>query len=334
MRILFILKKNEIYGSGLMYTRRSSGLYNSTRFIIESLCERGIDAKIVEVQDNNCIDREVAAFRPHVVIIEALWVVPEKFHVLKKLHPHVKWYIHLHSHMPFLALEGIAMGWILEYARDGIGLIANSAPSYDALSAILRMDQLIYLPNVYLSRPREYQYRSKDVLDIGCFGAMRPMKNHLLQALAAIEFAKDAGMHLRFHINGTRVEVGGDPVLKNLRQLFAGIKDAELVESKWNEPEDFLKLLECIDIGMQVSMTETFNVVCADYVTAGIPVVASKEVAWLSDICKAKDDDINDIVEKMIIVDGSAEIVFENQKCLLEYSAVAQDAWYFFCRRH
>lgn len=135
MRVQFILKMNETY-SFTHYCRRSSGLWNSVSFLTASLRRLGIHVEQVEVKDNNDIDREVTRFKPNIVIIEALWVVPEKFDVLKKLHPKVKWLIHMHSGLPFLALEGIAMQWLREYKKRGIGVIANSHDSYDGFRAI------------------------------------------------------------------------------------------------------------------------------------------------------------------------------------------------------
>jgi len=330
MRVLFILKKNECY-SFVSYTRRSSGLWNSTRFIVESLIARGIEAEIVEVIDNNCIDREVTRFKPDMVIIEALWVVPEKFDVLYKLHPRVTWYVHMHSGLPFLALEGIAMDWLSKYAKRNVRIIANSVESYDAFQTIIPSSLLFYLPNVYISKPRRTFYRDKNTLDIGCFGAVRPMKNQLIQALAAIQFARDKGKKLRFHINGSRVETGGAPVLKNLIQLFEHQKDAELVQSKWNEPEEFLDYLQTMDMGLQVSLTETFNVVCADYVTAGIPVVASDDIKWLSNWCKAADDSVESIVKRMHVVYRNRWLIKCNQRGLLKVSRTAQNKWAQFC---
>lgn len=329
MRILFIVKKNQNYDFQC-YTRKSSGLFNSTRFIVEGLAARGIHASIVEVIDNNCIDREVTKFKPNIVVIEALWVVPEKFPILKRLHPKVKWVCHLHSHMPFLALEGNSIDWIIQYAKQEIGLIANSVESYQALRAILNADQIIYLPNVYISEPRKFRGIKSDThVNIGCFGAIRPLKNQLLQALAAIEFANEIGKKLRFFINGTRIETGGHPVLKNLRALFNGTKGTELIQVKWCEPEEFLDLLQNeIDIGMQVSLTETFNVVSADYVTAGIPIVVSNEVKWASDWNKAEVDSVPDIVRIMHRVYGYNLLVRWNQKLLKSFSEDAQEDWY------
>jgi hypothetical protein len=76
------------------------------------LVANGVDSTIIEVIDNNGIDREVTKYKPTHVIIEALWVIPSKFEILTKLHPNVKWIIRLHSEIPFLANEGIAMEWM------------------------------------------------------------------------------------------------------------------------------------------------------------------------------------------------------------------------------
>lgn len=334
MRILFICKRNEIYGSALTYTRRSSGLFNSTRFIVEALAPLGIHAHIIEVQDNNDIDRAVTKHKPNMVVIEALWVVPEKYPVLMKLHPNVKWFVHLHSDMPFLALEGIAMDWIIRASKLGVGHIANSEESFNALKPIVAPEMLHYLPNVYLSEPMRAPLANKHhAVNVACFGAVRPLKNHLLQALAAIEFSRQINKPLRFHINTGRVETGGAPVLKNLQQLFKDTKGTALIEHTWFEPPELLKHLnEEIDIGLQVSLTETFNVVTADYVTAGLPVVVSKEVKWCSRWSKAIDNSLEDIVAKMHRAYKNRLLVKLNQLLLKRHSDSAIAGWYQFVK--
>lgn len=329
MRVLTICKKNEIYGF-VSNTRRSSGLYNSTRFIVHALQNYGIQAKIVEVQDSNDIDREVHNYKPTLVIIQALWVVPAKFDVLKKLHPKVKWYCHLHSNMPFLAMEGIAMDWCAEYVKRGIHLIANSHASYRALLSVIPHHAITFLPNVYWGKPRKahvHHPRAKE-LHIGCFGAVRPLKNHLLQAMAAIRFANEQGLPLHFYINATRVETGGQPVLKNLRGLFHHLPKHKLVELHWCEPEEFIEILHHkIDIGMQVSLTETFSVVSADYTTAGIPMVLSKEITWAHPKNKALDDSIDSIVHVMKKVWKSKCLIRKNQRLLINHGKKASLIW-------
>ena len=102
-------------------------------------------------------------------------------------------------------------------------------------------------------------YKDKNVLNIGCFGAIRPLKNQLYQAVAAIEFANSINKKLHFHVNIARVENNGDPVLKNLRNLFINNPKHKLVEHSWLTHEDFINLVRKMDIGLQVSFTETFS---------------------------------------------------------------------------
>lgn len=259
--------------------------------------------------------------------------MPEKFDILKKLHPKVKWFCHLHSDMPFLALEGIAIDWIKRYAIAGIGLIANSKYSYNALRVILTEAQVIYLPNVYLGKMRKKcSISSESSINIACLGAIRPMKNHLLQAMAAIKFSREIEKRLYFYVNASRVEVGGEPVLKNLRALFSDPTGPILIEKEWMTPEQMLDFCQKMDIGMQVSLTETFNVVSADYVTAGLPIVVSKEVKWASGFCKADEDSVDDIVRIMKRVYRCKTLVRLNQLRLWMNSNAAQKMWVNFCR--
>jgi hypothetical protein len=329
MRILFITHKNTIYGVS-SYQRRSSGLYNSTNFIVKGLKSLGVHAEIIEVQDNNCIDREVKAFKPDVVVIEAMWVVPEKYVILKKLHPKVKWFIHMHSGIPFLAQEGMACGWLIDSAKQGVGIIANSPDSYTAFGKIVPSHLLTYLPNVYLKEQRRAKrHPHKKTIDVGCFGAIRPLKNHLSQAFAAIQFARDLGRQLRFHVNATRTESGGAPIVKNLRELFDRLHDAELVEHHWHEPEDFVDLLHAhIDIGMQISLSETFNVVSADCITAGIPCVVSNEVPWASKLIMSDDDNIQSMTKILHRAWNYPSLVIYNQWLLSNYAQNSLRMWY------
>lgn len=318
-KVLFILKHREsssgpIEGSYENGTEFSSGLWNSARFVFQMLQGEGIHTKIVQVIDNNCIDREVHIYRPTHVVIEALWVVPEKFGILQALHPDVKWIIRGHSELPFLAGEGIAIDWLCRYVQyknvylafnskrathDIRNLIAEVRPEWSASELA---ERVLYLPNYYPHHERFRPDRQDNgYLDVACFGAIRPLKNQLIQAMAAIEYAKIVGKLLRFHINGTRPEQGGNENLKNLRALFRHTRHI-LVEHPWMDHTQFRQLLTTMDIGLQVSFTETFNIVSADMVCAGLPIVVSNEVTWVNQWCKADPNSREDITDKMIKV--------------------------------
>lgn len=329
MKILFICKKNEVYNH-YSHAKKDSGLFNSTRFIVEALQKQGISADIVEVMDNNDIDREVASFRPDAVVIEALWVVPEKFTVLKRLHPDVAWFCHLHSNIPFLATEGVAVEWLRKYADLDVKIITNCRKAYGALAVFLLREDLVFLPNVYSAQHHPPKHGEKSHLNVGCFGAIRPLKNHLIQAMASVRFADELGLPLRFHINFSRVEGGGEPILRNLRALFEDSVH-ELIEHPWIEPTNFVAYLRHhLDIGMQVSLSETFNIVSADYVAAGLPVVVSKEVYWISRFSQSADNSVSDMVSALSFAWKHKLLVRWNQHCLEKASCEATERWVEF----
>jgi hypothetical protein len=328
----------------------STGLFNSASFMNDMLNDVNIESKISVVVDNNCIDREVSDFKPTHVIIEALWVTPQKFHTLCRLHPKVKWIIRLHSEMPFLANEGMALDWLGDYVTYNNIIIAVNAPRIleemrDYLG--LKMDwcektrkkRIIYLPNYY---PQNYRFKSfdknKEYIDISCFGAIRPLKNHVVQALAAIKFAEKIGKKLRFHINLGRVEQKGDSVLNNLKGLFSQIHKSGhlLVKHEWSPREEFLETCSKMDIGMQVSFSETFNIVGADLVSQGVPIVGSPEIPWLNDIFGAKPTEGDKICKKLLITYKFPLFnLLTNQFLLYRYTNKTKRIWInYFNKKH
>jgi hypothetical protein len=312
-RVLFILKRREDYALDVSYSKNglSTGLLNSATFVNDMLNKDGIESKIVVVIDNNDIDREVTKYKPTHVIIEALWVVPEKFDILTKLHPNVKWIVRFHSEIPFLSNEGIAMEWLFQYiTKKNVYIGVNSTrflkESKNLLNKIVDQnyidEHVIFLPNYYPTG--EINFPLPDMFtrtfEIGCFGAIRPLKNHLMQAVAAIKFADMHRRKLNFHINVGRVEMKGKNILNNLHSLFANIQDSghQLVVHDWLEHDDFLELISCMDICMQISFSETFNIVAADSISVGVPTVMSKEIPWAR-FGVADPTDLDDIVQTM-----------------------------------
>jgi hypothetical protein len=294
-RVLFILKRREDYDPTVHLSKNmKTGLANSVLFIEDMLSDLNIRNKVVIVTDNNDIDREVTQYKPTHVIIEALWVVPSKFAVLTKLHPQVKWIVRLHSEMPFIANEGVAMQWIIDYIKYPQVYVAANSPRMQKdlvkyarhCLGINRSDaekKILLLTNTYPTvYPQVKPFKSK-YIDIASFGAVRPLKNQLIQAQAALNFAETNGLKLRFHVNAGRIEQKGQPVLNNLKGMFlhAYERGHELICHDWLDRDDFLKLCSEIDIGLQVSFSETFNIVAADYISQGVPIVGSREIPWL-----------------------------------------------------
>jgi len=311
---LFIIKKSHGYDCGTV----SSGLRNSAGFVVDMLLSEGVRALLVEAVDGNSIDALVAKYRPVRVVLEAIWATPAKMEELRKLWPKVKWTIRVHSETPFLAQEGCAGGWILAFMKQGIEVAFNSAETANDFSLF---GPTSYLPNWYpLRKPRQSQ-PTGNVLDIGCFGAIRPMKNQFIQAIAALTYAKQKRMILRFHMNGTRPEQYGLNNLKNIRAVLG----PTLVLHPWFDHDDFLELIAQMDICLQVSLTESFSIVASDAVSMGVPLVGSAAIKWLPERSQAAVDSAASIVEAMEKADRTAVIM--NNHALNQYLKSAVKIW-------
>lgn len=342
-KVLFILKRKQNYDiTKDSNIGMSTGLYNSASFMNDMLNNNGVESNISVVVDNNDIDREVTKYNPTHVIIEALWVVPTKFSILTKLHPKVKWIIRLHSEMPFIANEGNAIDWIGDYVGFKNVLIGTNAPHItkeleDFLKNTKKFSKkkikkkIIYLPNYY---PQDYVCKDfdtqKDTIDVACFGAIRPLKNHLVQAFAAIDFANKIGKKLRFHINSGRIEQRGDAVYKNLESLFEHISASghQLINHTWCPREEFLEICKKMDIGMQVSFSETFNIVSADLISQGVPVITSDQIPWVFPLFRSKPTNSKNICQKLLLTYYLPKLnLTTNRYLLTRYTNKSKQTW-------
>ena len=343
IKTLFILKRRLDYSGELhSHIRLSTGLFNSANFMNEMLQANGIDSDIEVAIDNNCIDRLVTKHKPTHVIIEALWVIPTKFEILCKLHPKVTWIIRLHSELPFIASEGNAMKWIGEYSSFKNIIISCNAPRMlhetrkylqirNNWSDKTTNERVIYQPNYY---PQDYVTkpfdRNKEHIDIGCFGSIRPLKNQLLQAHAALQFAKRIDKKLRFHINSGRIEMQGTPVIHNVTGLFDQLAGTghELVNHQWCPRDEFLEICSQMDIGLQVSFSETFNIVGTDLISQGIPLVGSSEIPWSSNWFNADPTNSHEIANQLYRTYTFPQSnVWLNQYKLTRYTNLTRDIW-------
>ena len=344
-RILFVLKRRDDYSCDMPYAGNksvSTGMYNSVRMMVK-MCNGRLhcDAKMVVVDDNNHIDKEVHDYKPTDVIIEGLWVVPEKMDILYGLYPKVHWYVRIHSEIPFLSQEGKSMEWLHEYYNNGINIACNSPRAQQSLSSVGIISN--YLPNFYCGDtikedPNDTIIKLihaqkisgySDVINIGCFGAIRPLKNQLLQAIVAHRWASDHHCKLNFFINKGRVECGASPIMNNLQHVFDNT-DSDLIQIQWMPHEYFLGFLNNIDMCMQVSLSETYNICTADAILMNIPVVVSREIPFvdntINDPCSA-----NEIYSMMdYVYKNKNKVKKNNEKSLIRYNNETVDRWRFF----
>lgn len=299
MSILFILKERSNYGS--------YGLINSCRFIVNALSEYGINSNIVQVVDANSIDREVTNFKPKIVILEAIWVTPKKMEELVILHPKIKWVIRIHSMVPFLVSEGMSFEWLngyYELQRRGFNVLisCNNKKLQKDLNDIYH-NTISLTPNIYFplfSDSKDFKIKKhNDIIDIGCFGALRILKNHSQQAIWAIELANIKNKILHFHINVSEFETAqSGSIIKNLRNIFVNTNH-KLIEYPWLNHNDFLSLIKHMDLMMQVSFTETYNIIVCDSIFSKVPVIVSSEINLTDSFFVVNPSDREKIIEKM-----------------------------------
>jgi hypothetical protein len=338
-KVLFLVKNRN--SDGGPYSP-PFGLLYSAKFVAALLRKHNYHAKVAHVLDGNSIDKIVTSFDPDVVIIEALWVTPEKIRELLDLkrHEHRKWVVRLHSKPAFLSLEGMAMSWLCEMTSIAMEnskfyIAVNNDQAEKELDSVL-LGNINLLPNYYAFSGIEHDpQRNWSELHVGCFGALRPLKNTLEQALAAIIYANETGRALRFHVNSTRVEQHAEPVLNNLRSLFGRAKKHKLVEVPWTSHREFLRVVSKMNLGLQVSFSESFNIVSADFASIGVPIVVSEEISWMPEDFMADTTDAFDIVETMKHVEKMSSWVarLKMRRSLIKYNRISERAWLKFLRR-
>lgn len=323
MKILFLLKRNLIYGSYNSVIAKS-GLLNSARITAHQLHKHlGFKTEVEVCVDGNEVDKFVHRHRPQIVIIEALWVTPHKLKELVRLHPKVLFIPLMHSEVPFLAHEGNAIEWITKYSETH-----NVVPAFNSQITAEQFQSIgincIYLPNVYFDVKFKKNRCHDNVLNVGCFGAIRPFKNQLLQAMGAKLAANKLGRHLHFHMNTTRLEQGGESVYKNIKSLLGHF----LKEHSWKDREAFLDLVHSMDVGLQVSFTESFNIVAADFVHESVPCIVSPTISWMPGILKVSTEDMEGIANKIISTLKHSERYAEKQtKYLTRYNKKSLSEW-------
>lgn len=343
LKILFLLRSNYNYGAPPTV---KAGLFNSVEFLSKALREHAnVETQVRICQDGNSIDREVHTYKPNLCVLDAIWVTPTKMAEVQKLHKSVIFIIRIHSKIPFLATEGMSLAWVKEFIKIPNVLICNNSEdsSIDFNHAEIPS---LYLPNIYnhieidkkitgfkmCRLDRKVDINKIKEINIGCFGAIRPLKNQLLQAFAAIWFANKHGLKLKFHINAGRVEQRGEEPLKNMRALFLDTTH-ELVEHSWFSHKDFLKVISQMDLGIQCSYTESYNIVAADFVDQGVPIVVSDEIYWMPEFMQVDVNDAEAMARKLRVAYLNQHwIAYKSARALNEQRQDGIEIWKRFLK--
>lgn len=342
-KAVFILKQRQDYGADPAYWQSyqvATGMWNSSVFCSQELQIAGHESMVEMVVDANDIDRVVTSHNADIVFIEGLWVTPAKFQELLTIprHRSRRWVVRIHSEIPFLASEGIAIEWISRYLEQGIMVAPNSPRAQDQLKLLAveldAQENLVpMLPNCYptnFSPLMGLDTSAKTALDVGCFGAFRLLKNHLQQVFVAKRFADQVGLPLRFHTNN-RIDGSGQGPSRNVTAALQSL-GVEHVEHAWEDRETFLETLANVDLHLQLSMSETFNIVAADVTLVGRPMLVSDEISWAYPFY-GDPQRVDDCVKKLTFIWANKPFFIQkNRGQLAAHATTARQVWRQFAR--
>lgn len=272
--------------------------------------------------------------RPTHVIIGAPWLPTLDLQVLVFSHPGIHFAIVCHSNVGFLqadpqAIKNFREDLDLEQGALNFSAAGNSNRFASWIQASYSRP-CAWLPNLYFleqaAPPHRRPWPNSNRLKVGVFGALRPLKNHLSAAAAVLEIANDLHLEAELSINVGRVE-GGYVVLRALHAMLDNSPQVKLREIEWHHWPQFRAIVRSMDLLMQPSFTETFNMVTADGAAEGIPSVVSEAIDWAPSSWKADVDDALDIarVGKTLLMNPRAGD--EGYKALQAHNAAGIESW-------
>lgn len=267
---------------------------------------KGVQVQVHPVksaQDLTCLI-ERANPKPTHVVMSAPWISNQDWAFITRRFCHIKFVVNCHSNVGFLQADPSGVKVFIENAKLQQGSLnfhvsGNSSTFSNWVQSTYSVPCLT-LPNLYYLTGHTHMIKHPfqfggAVLRIGAFGATRPLKNLQTMAAAALTISTETRTPLEFWISAGRLEGGGLTVVKAMREMFDGIRSARIIENTWQSWPDFRQTLRHMHLLMQMSYTESFNMVTADGVAEGVPSVVSTAIDWIPDHWAAHFDDAPDI---------------------------------------
>jgi glycosyltransferase involved in cell wall biosynthesis len=281
------------------------------------------------IRDRICSSR----IKPTHIIIGAPWLPTLDLQALVFSHPDIHFIVVCHSNVGFLQADPTAIKQFrqcldLEQGALNFTAAGNSARFANWIEEAYERP-CRFLPNLYFLETKEPVYRRPwqgTKIRIGAFGAVRPLKNHLTAAAAALEIANDRHVELEFHINVGRIE-GGSTVVRSIEAMLEGHPGVTLVKDPWHHWPIFRKWVRHMDLLMQPSYTESFNMVTADGAAECVPSVVSDAIDWAPNDWKANTDDADDVAKTGSYLLSHMHAGAEGFRALTDYNDRGLLAW-------
>lgn len=270
----------------------------------KTLLNAGINCEVWPIQTSAAlVERLLTDPAVTHVIVSAPWISIDDWSKIVTRFSSIWFVVNCHSNVGFLQADsnGVAnMEGCLQLEKGYPNFkFAGNCRAFSRWIRDTYSAPCLYLPNMYylngMTRINRPNFTGTGTLRVGCFGAVRPLKNAMSAGAAAIEIASRLRCQLEFHVSSGRTEGGGQTVMSSLEQMFKPIQYAKLIQNNWQPWPIFLRTVANMHLLMQPSYTESFNMVTADGVAEGVPSVVSEAIEWVPDYWKADSDDAFEI---------------------------------------
>lgn len=301
----------------------------------------GIKTRVVPIETPEDLGKflEQQTQLPTHVIIQAPWIpagilgqYAAKFH-------DVQFAAVCHSNVGFLQVEPNAIKLMKEY----LSLEAETPNFHTAGNSEIFCQWIensyempcTYLPNMYYlhhkhSGRKRVWNNIGGVLKIGIFGATRIQKNIVSGVAAGIEIASETGAPTEIWINGNRDDGGkkiSDTVRDAAKALCAGLPNVKLIEYPWASWDAFKRVIGSMNLLMQLSYSESFNMVTADGASEGVASVVSDAITWAPKEWQAQVDDVNNIARVGVALLNDPEAATKGFDALRKHNKQSELEW-------
>ncbi|MGH9581308.1 MAG: hypothetical protein ACRD4O_00030, partial [Bryobacteraceae bacterium] len=262
----------------------------------------GIQTEVWPVLSAADLRARLDARRVDHVMISAPWIPAHELQALANALPETQFAVNCHSNVGFLQADRNGTKLLREVIEIELGTFnvhaaGNSRRFCEWLRAAWGAP-CAYLPNLYCLDARRVQLHRPfcgGTLRIGVFGATRPLKNLMSAAGAALQIAREMRAPLELWLSAGRAEGGGETVLASIKELLQGLPNVSLVLNGWQSWPKFRQTVAHMNLLLQPSYTESFNMVTADGVAEGVPSVVSPAIDWAPADWKADADNVCEI---------------------------------------
>ncbi len=331
LRVVFIFKN-----FGLIKHVSHIGLGVAAANTTETLKQHGIHAEVWSILNYEDMVLKLAEEHHHKhkhhkpithIIISAPWIPTALLAELVHKYKHIKFTVVSHSNVGFLAADRYGVKLlrqeiILQKSVDNFQVAGNSK-RFAEWATIAWDAPVAFLPNLYNienMQPRVHKLHRGHTLKIGCFGAVRPLKNQITAAATALVIAKRLDVPTELWLNSGRSEGGGQWALQAIEQLVGHMPHFKIRHKNWSPWEEFRDFVGTMHLNLQPSYTESFNMVVADSVYKGIPAVVSEAITWAPECWKGNVDDANELADiGLKLIENTEKESKRGQAALKEY---------------